>query len=81
MKPPTPTLHIAASAPPASIISALPRRIWSNASIIAFDDDAHTEFIFDFKVSDIVIIKNAHRSNQNKEEVDAKALAELEKDL
>lgn len=36
----------------------------------------------DFKVSDIVIIKNAHRSQQNKhdDDVDAKALAELEKD-
>ena len=36
----------------------------------------------DFKVSDIVIIKNAQRSQQNKhdDDVDAKALAELEKD-
>jgi hypothetical protein len=36
----------------------------------------------DFKVSEIVIIKNANRSQQNKQddEVDAKVLAELEKD-
>lgn len=50
--------------------------------IVSVKMDAEETTVNDFKVDDIVIIKNAQRSNQNKhEEVDAKALAELEKDL
>ena len=49
--------------------------------IVSVKMNSEDTVVNDFKVDDIVIIKNAHRTNQNKEEVDAKALAELEKDL
>ena len=48
--------------------------------IVSVKMNSEDTVVNDFKVDEIVIIKNAHRSN-NKEEVDAKALAELEKDL
>ena len=49
--------------------------------IVSVKMNSEDTIVNDFKVDDIVIIKNTHRTNQNKEEVDAKALAELEKDL
>lgn len=50
--------------------------------IVSVKMDSEETTVNDFKVDDIVIIKNAQRLNQNKnEEVDARALAELEKDL
>lgn len=50
--------------------------------VVSVKMDSEETTVNDFKVDDIVIIKNAQRSNQNKnEEVDARALAELEKDL
>ncbi len=48
--------------------------------IVSVKMNSEDTVVNDFKVDDIVIIKNAQRTNQNKEEVDAKALAELEKD-
>ncbi len=49
--------------------------------IVSVKVDNSDTVVNDFKVDDIVIIKNTHRTNNQKEEVDAKALAELEKDL
>ena len=49
--------------------------------VVSVKMDSEDAVVNDFKVYDIVIIKNAQRTIQNKEEVDAKALAELEKDL
>lgn len=49
--------------------------------IVSVKIDNSDTVVNDFKVDDIVIIKNTQRSNNQKEEVDAKALAELEKDL
>lgn len=49
--------------------------------VVSVKMDSEDAVVNDFKVDDIVIIKNAQRTIQNKEEVDAKALAELEKDL
>ena len=49
--------------------------------VVSVKMNSEDTIVNDFKVDDIVIIKNTHRTNQNKEEVDAKALAELEKDL
>jgi cell fate regulator YaaT (PSP1 superfamily) len=48
--------------------------------IVSVKKDTSDTVVNDFKVDDIVIIKNTHRTNNQKEEVDAKALAELEKD-
>ena len=50
--------------------------------IVTVKMDSEDTTVNDFKVSEIVIIKNAQRAQQNKqdEDVDAKALAELEKD-
>ena len=50
--------------------------------IVSVKMNSEDTVVNDFKVSEIVIIKNAQRSQQNKQEddVDAKALAELEKD-
>ena len=47
--------------------------------IVSVKIDNSDTVVNDFKVEDIVIIKNTQRTAQ-KEEVDAKALAELEKD-
>jgi len=49
--------------------------------IVSVKIDTSDTVVNDFKVDDIVIIKNTHRANTQKEDVDAKALAELEKDL
>lgn len=49
--------------------------------IVSVKVDNSDTVVNDFKVDDIVIIKNTHRTNNQKEEIDAKALAELEKDL
>ncbi len=49
--------------------------------IVSVKIDNSDTVVNDFKVDDIVIIKNTQRSTNQKEEVDAKALAELEKDL
>lgn len=49
--------------------------------IVSVKIDNSDTVVNDFKVDDIVIIKNTQRSATQKEEVDAKALAELEKDL
>ncbi len=49
--------------------------------VVSVKMNSEDTLVNDFKVDDIVIIKNAHRTTQDKEEVDAKALAELEKDL
>ena len=50
--------------------------------IVSVKMNSEDTVVNDFKVSEIVIIKNAQRSQQNKQDddVDAKALAELEKD-
>ena len=50
--------------------------------IVSVKMNSEDTVVNDFKVSEIVIIKNAQRSQQNKQEddVDAKAFAELEKD-
>jgi len=50
--------------------------------IVSVKMSSEDTVVNEFKVSEIVIIKNTHRSQQNKQddEVDAKALAELEKD-
>lgn len=50
--------------------------------IVSVKMESEDTVVNDFKVSEIVIIKNVQRSQQNKqdEDVDAKALAELEKD-
>ena len=50
--------------------------------IVSVKMESEDTTVNDFKVSEIVIIKNAQRAQQNKqdEDVDAKALAELEKD-
>jgi len=50
--------------------------------IVSVKMDSEDTVVNEFKVSEIVIIKNAQRSQQNKQDeaVDAKALAELEKD-
>ena len=49
--------------------------------VVSVKMDSEDTVVNDFKVDDIVIIKNTHRAVQNKEEIDAKELAELEKDL
>ncbi len=49
--------------------------------VVSVKMDSEDTVVNDFKVDDIVIIKNTHRTVQNKEEIDAKELAELEKDL
>ena len=49
--------------------------------IVSVKIDNSDTVVNDFKVDDIVIIKNTQRNTNQKEEVDAKALAELEKDL
>ncbi len=49
--------------------------------VVSVKIDTSDTVVNDFKVDDIVIIKNTHRTTNQKEEVDAKALAELEKDL
>ncbi|MBQ3181902.1 MAG: stage 0 sporulation family protein [Clostridia bacterium] len=49
--------------------------------IVSVKMNSEDTVVNDFKVDDIVIIKNTHRTTNQKEEVDAKALAELEKDL
>jgi len=49
--------------------------------IVSVKMNSEDTVVNDFKVDDIVIIKNTHRANTQKEDVDAKALAELEKDL
>lgn len=49
--------------------------------IVSVKVDNSDTVVNDFKVDDIVIIKNTQRNTNQKEEVDAKALAELEKDL
>ena len=49
--------------------------------IVSVKIDNSDTVVNDFKVDDIVIIKNTQRTNNQKEEIDAKALAELEKDL
>ncbi len=49
--------------------------------IVSVRIDNSDTVVNDFKVDDIVIIKNTQRNTNQKEEVDAKALAELEKDL
>jgi cell fate regulator YaaT (PSP1 superfamily) len=48
--------------------------------IVSVKIDNSDTVVNDFKVDDIVIIKNTQRNTNQKEEVDAKALAELEKD-
>lgn len=45
LKPPTPQAQIAASAPPLTMISALPRRIWLKAAASAFVDEAHADVV------------------------------------
>lgn len=49
--------------------------------IVSVKIDNSDTVVNDFKVDDIVIIKNTQRNTNQKEDVDAKALAELEKDL
>ena len=49
--------------------------------VVSVKMNSEDTVVNDFKVDDIVIIKNTHRTTNQKEEVDAKALAELEKDL
>ena len=45
LNPPTPQAQMAASAPPASITSALPRRSWLKASARALVDDAQADVV------------------------------------
>lgn len=49
--------------------------------VVSVKLNSEDTMVNDFKVDDIVIIKNANRSAKNDDDVDAKALAELEKDL
>ena len=48
--------------------------------IVSVKMDSEDTVVNDFKVDDIVIIKNAQRSHKQDDDVDAKALAELEKE-
>lgn len=49
--------------------------------VVSVKLNSEDTLVNDFKVDDIVIIKNANRSAKNDDDVDAKELAELEKDL